>query len=104
MNWRLLFSIIFRKPAARISLLLQLVVMAFLVVILYTHSFESLNNRTFQTFITLYLTLTVFMCYIQCVTSIRPEDSRDLENVVVLAILQVVKSTLPLKHINEYLS
>ena len=83
---------LFRKLGVRISVIFHLTVMAGLIAVLYTAPFDSFGDSTFQTFLTIYTFISVFFCYMQLTTSIRPENSRDLENIVVLVLLQVIKS------------
>ena len=74
-----------------ISVIYHLTVLVVLIALLYTAPFNSFGDSTFQTFLTIYTFISVFLCYIQFSTSITPENSRDLENVLVLVLLQVIK-------------
>ena len=67
------------KLGVRISIILQLFLMAGLLCLLYSAPFESFINNTFQMFLAIYTFISVLLCYIQFTTSIKPENSRDLE-------------------------
>ena len=81
-----------RKLGVRISVIFQLTIMSGLIAVLYKAPFDSFGHSTFQTFLTIYTFISFFLCYIQFTTSISPENSRDLENVIVLVLLQVIQS------------
>ena len=92
MNWRRIIpKLIWKKPGVSISIIFQLCVMAGLIVFLYCAPYGSINNKDFQTFIPIYCFICVLQCYIQFTTSFSPQNSRDLESLVVLVIFQVLK-------------
>ena len=86
-----------QMPGVRISIIIfQLCLMALIIALLFLAQYGSFNNSTFQTFVTIYTFICVFLCYIQFTTTISPENSRDLEALVVLVLFQVTKF-LPFK-------
>ena len=98
MNWRRIIpKFIWKKPGVSIAIIFQLCVMAGLIAYLYLVPYGSIPTGTFQLFITIYTFICVLLCYIQFTTSISPQNSRDLESLVVLVLFQVIKLVLPIK-------
>ena len=91
MNWKGIIPkfMVCKRPAVVISIIFQLIVMGGLVTVLFLASHSDLKDKTEQTFITIYTFICVLLCYVQFNTSIIPEDSKDLEDLIVLVLFQV---------------
>ena len=90
-------KIICRRPGVHISTILQLGVMSGIVSLLYLSPYGSIQDKTYQTFLTQYNFICILLCYIQFNTSISPKNSRDLESLMVLVLFQVFSLIIPVQ-------